>query len=235
MSLPTSATPHPTAHATRLASLVEALRGDVALPAARVTLEDFGASSLRPALGELLDDPSALALTARRSYRHANGFVKVVLHASDDLKLRLHIAEGTAEENVHDHRWAFASTVLTGRLENDIFTDVPAGRGERFHEWEYLRAEEGAEKQLRGGAWIAQSLWQSVAAGQSYALAGSHLHRIRWTVPGTSTLVATFRPSRATTRLLSRTPDPPAVEIVPLSASDLAAVLRQYLGSTEQN
>jgi hypothetical protein len=230
-----STSPDDTADTGRIARLVGAIRGEVGLPAARMTLERFGGSSLRPALLEMLDDATALTRVAARSYRHANGFVKVVLHESEALKLRLHIAEGTAEENVHDHRWDFASTVLSGRLEHDIFTDVPANCGEHFHEWQYLRTESSAESRYLGDAWVSQSLWQTVAAGQSYALRGVHLHRIRWAEPGTSTLVATFRSVRASTRLLSPTASLPTTHIEPLSASDLESVLRLYLHPRERN
>ncbi|WP_433269263.1 hypothetical protein ACQPZF_06460 [Actinosynnema sp. CS-041913] len=54
-----------------------------------------------------------------RAYRHPNGFLKIVLIAEVEFQLRLHVwrpepDSPVATENVHNHRWDFASAVLVG-------------------------------------------------------------------------------------------------------------------------
>lgn len=65
-----------------------------------------------------LDDPDAVRQIAARSYWHANGFAKLVLHVAPSFRIRLHIwPAGDAhrgETNPHSHRWDFASSVLVG-------------------------------------------------------------------------------------------------------------------------
>lgn len=77
---------------------------------------------LRGWLESVLRDPVALDLLAGRSYRHANGFAKIVVgtYPSDGITLRLHVwtaAVGSAprgETDPHGHRWRFVSSVVAG-------------------------------------------------------------------------------------------------------------------------
>lgn len=220
---------------------LDALAQSLALPSGRdgehldlatARLAAFGLRGVRASLRSLLSDPAALSVVASRSYRHGNGFLKIVLHRSRALSLRLHIQDGSAEENVHDHRWTFASTVLTGALEHDLFHDVAPGRGLRFDEWRYVRDAHSAQKHALGPAWVERHSRHFVSAGQSYWLRASHLHRIRWSSPGTSTLVATWAAERADNRLLSSTEVVPTTSIEQLSAEALAASLDRYLITT---
>src|SRR4051794_39998809 len=63
-----------------------------------------------------------LARLASLSYSHPNGFDKLVLFCASGYKLALHAWNVThvcpAEEggDIHDHRWAFASAVLSGTM-----------------------------------------------------------------------------------------------------------------------
>jgi hypothetical protein len=55
---------------------------------------------------------------AAHSYWHHNGFAKLVLHATNNFRIRMHVwPEGDnrlGETNPHGHRWNFASEVLCG-------------------------------------------------------------------------------------------------------------------------
>jgi hypothetical protein len=90
-----------------------------------------GPDDLRAALDLLLDDRSTLidwlrsvcdhgrlAPVVAASYWHPNGFAKLVLHASPDFTIRLHVwpsgEKRLGEGDPHSHRWDFASTVLVG-------------------------------------------------------------------------------------------------------------------------
>lgn len=70
-------------------------------------------------LRSLRDDPDATREVAWRSYRHPNGFAKLVLHnAQPQFCVRMHVwgpgSGRRGETNPHSHRWDFASTVLVG-------------------------------------------------------------------------------------------------------------------------
>ena len=88
----------------------------------------------------LLADEQALQAVAARSYVHGNGFVKVVLLDEHGHKLRLHIwfAGSACEENIHDHRWSFASHVLVGTLNSEIWVDD--AQGQALPEYRYAAA-----------------------------------------------------------------------------------------------
>src|SRR5688572_21463814 len=80
--------------------------------------------ALRDLIGAILGDPIQLEQVASRSYVHANGFDKLVLLGScaPIYKLRLHIWwPGRSEpelDNVHNHRWDFSSSVVTGTVRS---------------------------------------------------------------------------------------------------------------------
>jgi hypothetical protein len=80
-----------------------------------------GREQLAALLESLLVDRQALAAAAQRSYTHPLGFDKFVLATSAALEyqLSLHVWPERQErvEDVHNHRFAFASAVLDGVLE----------------------------------------------------------------------------------------------------------------------
>jgi hypothetical protein len=96
------------------------------------------AAAIRSDLGivaRLLDgirsDRTLAANVSRRSYWHSNGFAKLVVHVNDepDFRLRLHVwpaddRRGSGYENIHNHRWPFASIVLAGAIRVEQFREV---------------------------------------------------------------------------------------------------------------
>lgn len=91
-------------------------------------------------MGELLsgylDDDESLKQIAARSYRHVNHFDKIVLVDSGipgGYRLTLHAwrppytEEELRGELIHDHRFSFWSTILTGRLVSQNFSRRPDG------------------------------------------------------------------------------------------------------------
>lgn len=72
---------------------------------------------------EVAHDRTKLSRATKFAYRHTNGFRKITLFKSGDCCLRLHIWEPGEEraENVHSHRWSFASRVLLGAIEETRF------------------------------------------------------------------------------------------------------------------
>lgn len=131
----------------------------------------------------LLTDDEFATQVAARSYRHGNGFLKVVL-LDQGFKLRLHLwlPGASCEENIHDHRWSIASTILAGDLHSEIWAD--ATNDEHFdlqaHEFLY-QAAKGAQPattlSLHQSA-LRLVRRQRLAAGSHYALPPATLHRI---------------------------------------------------------
>lgn len=66
------------------------------------------------------------------AYRHPNGFTKVRLTALSDhgWAIRLHVwAEQSADNNIHSHRWNFASKILAGDLIEETY-EITAESGD---------------------------------------------------------------------------------------------------------
>ena len=96
--------------------------------------ENFDKEKVVSILRDVLSDEDLLKTIADRSYTHALGFDKIVLiDLSKDIKdcdtktqLRLHLWDAQNDavpmvESMHEHSFNFISTVLSGRLENQIF------------------------------------------------------------------------------------------------------------------
>jgi hypothetical protein len=73
-------------------------------------------------LRQIEGSPHRLEEIRIRSYYHTNGFFKLVLEDAPCYKLRLHIwprASGSrsySEQRIHNHRWNYASFVLSGQI-----------------------------------------------------------------------------------------------------------------------
>ncbi|HSS48756.1 MAG TPA: hypothetical protein VLX28_07410, partial [Thermoanaerobaculia bacterium] len=115
---------------TVLNSLNQCLETALAKPESlRQTLcrlvEELGnKQNLTRLLQAVLLEPAALREVASRSYRHPNGYDKIVLCSTSEIivpyEARLHIWWSDTERPdtpIHDHGWDFASMVLSGRLE----------------------------------------------------------------------------------------------------------------------
>ena len=128
----------------------------------------------------LLADEQALQAVAARSYVHGNGFVKVVLLDEQGYKLRLHIwfAGSACEENIHDHRWSFASHVLVGTLNSEIWVDDAQGQALPEYRYAAATATAAADKQALGTCRVSLQQHCQYGAGSSYVMPKQVLHRI---------------------------------------------------------
>lgn len=118
-----------------------------------------------------------------RAYRHPNGFLKIVLVADPEFQLRLHVWRPTPEyppptENVHNHRWDFASAVLAGGYRFQEF--VPDARGEQFHGFRYggHRGTSSYALSPTGEARLRCRFDADLSSGSSYLLTSDVLHRV---------------------------------------------------------
>ena len=188
-------------------------------------------------INQVLSNSELLAQIAARSYHHGNGFLKVVLAAQDGWKLRLHVwfANTPCEENIHDHRWGFASTVLCGQLLSETFVDDIDGD---ITGTEYLyharQNQDESQKHIQGRFCLRSLGQQCRGVGESYFLPTSVLHRI--CDYSNKNIVATMMCSaptqQGTNRLLvsdDRQGIDPNVEQNPLSSHELACLLGRFL------
>jgi hypothetical protein len=78
------------------------------------------------AVEQILGSADDLDAIAGRSYRHVNGFTKIVLWEASDTgaKLRVHVwSPHSPSSDVHDHYWDFSSLVLQGAVESTTFEE----------------------------------------------------------------------------------------------------------------
>jgi hypothetical protein len=188
----------------------------------------------------LKNEKSLLTAAAARSYRHHNGFDKIVLVPGDNItpfELRLHVWWGNrgnkGAENIHDHKWDFSSVVLKGGYDYEIFeVDKTAMNGQRMAEFLFT-TREGKRKYstpFRGQDHLICTSRGSIQRGDSYFLRHNILHRI--TANGdetTITLLAQGTPVKKGARVFADKPDvlPRRVESLPFTTLELKRKLER--------
>ena len=97
--------------------------------AAAAIRSDLG--SVAALLHSITSDRTLAAEVSRRSYSHSNGFAKLVVQINDEsgFRLRLHVwpaddRHRSGHEDIHTHRWPFASIVLGGAITVERFREV---------------------------------------------------------------------------------------------------------------
>ena len=142
-------------------------------------------------LRQLLVSPDALAEIAARSYRHDNGFAKIVLRSGQHGRgaVRLHVwpADGGADRNIHNHCWDFASIVLAGRLEFEEFVvDGESAVNARHYVYD-AATDFDYTLRLRGATRLRSVARGIRGAGDAYEMSSTALHRTAG-VPGAVTV-----------------------------------------------
>ncbi len=107
-------------------------------PVTGIQLKDFlmriDNTGLISILTDLLYNPALLEQVSKRSYVHVMNFTKIVLvdgPKDRNFKLRLHIwwpgsnpnSKKMIVEDKHAHKWNFASRMMTGFFEDQLFTE----------------------------------------------------------------------------------------------------------------
>lgn len=149
------------------------------------------------------------------SYRHANGFDKIVLLSGSNFKLRLHRfvpddKQVPPAEHVHNHRWPFASHILQGKLNMDLFEETENTSACLFHKYIYNsdKIDGGFSAEYMGinnVSCVARDV--QYESGTTYSMEPEELHRIRQDVAlaPTTTLMLTGKPISTTCKLFSNT------------------------------
>jgi len=142
----------------------------------------------RTALEQLFDsirnDKEWMEDIVERSYSHKIGFDKLVLVSMQDpeRKLRLHIwdkktiPQQATDADIHNHRWNFCSTILTGTMQFEIFERES---GQEVYEYEYTPVGEESEYSLNslGKSELHRKFAGSFQAGMDYEITHDIIHR----------------------------------------------------------
>ncbi len=168
-----------------------------------ISLMDRAVNKSNPAvlmeMNTILADPSILSLLTKRilsskllfnkllkqSYYHENGFHKIVLLSGNHFKLRLHhfgVAAKIPMENIHDHRWYFASSILLGSLKMDMFqvSEDPIDAEPLYHFiYNSNKANGCYTTQFKGHAYLKKTSAVKFNQGDHYLMTPNELHRIK--------------------------------------------------------
>ena len=194
--------------------------------------QQFSSSQLIHFIRQLIADEQVLAEVASRSYQHGNGFLKVVL-LDRGYKLRLHIwfAGESCEENIHDHRWSFASLVLAGQLKSEIWRDDAQGQTFKSYQYHAATQQHAPFKQAVADSHLMLDQVQICKAGDSYIMPKRKLHRI--INPGhqlVATMMCSAPTEQGTTRLIPiHDGIDPNIQPPKTTAAQLKQALQQFL------
>lgn len=150
---------------------------------------------------------------SKMSYKHINGFDKIVLFNSEKelFKLRLHIWWPTKtahfREHIHNHRWNFATSIILGCYRLETYTR--SKEGEPVYSYSYWSPEDWQTYRmvLRGQTHVKKMLDVDVSKGTSYQLEHSVLHRVtQLTKSGTVSLVLQGQALKKNTSVLTDMP-----------------------------
>jgi hypothetical protein len=188
------------------------------------------------AIASLLRQPDQLAGVVSRSYAHPNGFRKLVIALLDGgTRLRLHHwPEGDVEpSNVHDHRWAFASAIIAGRVHSALFTT--AENGEVTERYLFAPSKPGGRYTLSpdGRGRISVTSVAELGPGSTYALGPEQLHQVRAN-PNTLSLVLSGPAEHDRTRVFRpATLGPQSRDLPLLTISEVRESLELLVGELQ--
>ena len=140
--------------------------------------------NLKLIISKIVNTKKAFEKVLKNSYPHKNGFHKIVLLSGKFFKLRLHHFKSMTDapmENIHDHRWIFASSILYGELEMEIYeVNNETNEGEELLHYKYnSNKSTGAyTTNLIGKTFLRPTQRVKLNAGKSYCMLPQYLHRI---------------------------------------------------------
>lgn len=146
----------------------------------------------------LLANPAQLVDVVSRSYAHPNGFRKLVIALpADGTRLRVHHwpRKDVEPSNVHNHRWAFASAIVAGRVNSALFTIGEQGEAVERYRFEPSHAGGRYTLSATGRGLISTTGIAEFSPGSTYAIRAEQLHQVR-ADPDTLSLVLSGPPER---------------------------------------
>ena len=175
---------------------LEAHRGDQTVHVRDDRLTTAALVALRDLISATRRSPGLLRGIAHASYKHDNGFIKLVLlqQQAYPQEVRVHIwlppspvgAEVFVSQNVHNHAADFLSVALLGRAAETFFREVPLDISvEDFHVpvFKFSCGSRGEEHSYRfqrlGPAILARNGEEVISAGDVHAVRFHLFHRMR--------------------------------------------------------
>ena len=146
----------------------------------KVLLETVQHFSAIDNLNNLIDATinQTLGNLVEKSYLHPNGFDKMVLISGEHFNLRLHNFHPRSvmkpAESIHNHKWEFASSVLSGGYTAQEF-DVHEGDIDKYH----YRYAKGEGIKYVSPDKVSLTKEYQVAPGHSYFMPSDVFHSIR--------------------------------------------------------
>lgn len=141
-------------------------------------------SNIKKLMDLIVQNETLFNEVLNKSYCHENGFHKYVLLEGQNFKIRLHhfgVTEKVAMENIHDHRWPFASTILKGNLEMEMYEESQLhAEGDLLLHYRYNsdKSKGAYETILLGLIKMKRKSQIKYFEGDSYLLTPEALHRI---------------------------------------------------------
>lgn len=174
-----------------------ALRSSTSMRAVSITSCGDHACGVSPAwlwahLRAVLDDAEQLRDLAERADYHPSGFAKIVLLPEASPRLRLHVwhpdkRAALGDNDVHGHRCAFSSWIITGRLRETTYVEGPRGRP--FDVYRFTGADRDVPFEKVGTGLLTPSETTHRTRGEIYTREPLELHTTEPLSPG---LVATL-------------------------------------------
>lgn len=195
--------------------------------------------SIEGLLISILREESRISESGGWSYIHGNGFDKLVLLMREGVyKLRLHVwwedAPLDATENIHCHRWDFASTLITGNYRYQLYERTDREGTEEGYEYVYHppRNEGFHGLKLVGQQRLLCTFDANLAAGSSYYMSRKLFHRITRLGHGmTSTIMLQQRDATDTATMFAKSAydQPEELHTPPLGSEGFKSQLESYL------
>ncbi|RSN34977.1 hypothetical protein DMC61_05975 [Amycolatopsis sp. WAC 04169] len=192
-------------------------------------------------LEEILGDEEAVRAAAKRSYWHPNGFAKMVLHASPDFRIRLHVwpeseEPSRGESNPHSHRWEFASTIVAGEGLHMVEFHETADGGKPYDRYRYGADPANPAALLADGeARLEVEKTPHVRLGEVYSCDTAVVHTVRPIAAGLTATVVIQGPHRTGTTVVYCEPgesdDQPNGELTETDFRDLVGAVADAVAS----
>jgi hypothetical protein len=139
-------------------------------------------NTLRGVIASILRRPWGTGESGQSALYHANGFYKVVLASANGAQIRVHIWRGDGTrtqplENIHNHRWSFATQILCGAYNAATYDPVD---GTEYTRCAYTPGEGTTEYALaaEGICDLTPTTFTVHTAGSAYWINSSVLHRV---------------------------------------------------------
>jgi hypothetical protein len=138
--------------------------------------------NLNEIVTKIINDDKAFYDVLDNSYKHENGFHKLVLLSGKSFKLRMHVfgrADEVPMENVHDHRWNFSSSIIKGSLKMEMY-EINDNKGISLFHYKYNsnKSENSYQVDYLGKKRVNLKKLRVYSEGDSYFMQTNEFHRI---------------------------------------------------------